>query len=67
MKPESLIQLIASGNTASVEEEWTRLIETADIPLSELANLHKVLSELCRNGSSGLAEELGGGFGLASP
>jgi len=58
MKPESLIQLIASGNTAAVVEEWTRLIETPDIPLNELADLHTVLSELCRNGNAGLAEEL---------
>lgn len=58
MRPESLIQLIASGNTAAVEEEWTRFIETPDVPLSRLADLHSVLSELCRNSNGALAEEL---------
>ena len=29
MKPESFIQLIESGNIATVEEEWMRLVEAA--------------------------------------
>jgi len=38
MKPESLIQLISNGNTATVEEEWMRLVEGAGVPLTRLVD-----------------------------
>ncbi len=57
MRPESLVQLIGSGNTATVEEEWSRLLESPEMSPSTLRNYHPVLTELCRIGKTSLAEE----------
>ncbi len=57
MKPESLIQLISTGNTTIVEKEWMRLIEAADVPPARLADYQGVLTELCAVGKTTLAEE----------
>ena len=48
MKPDSLVQLVAGGNTRTVEDEWMQLIESPDVSLSELAEYGAVLAELKR-------------------
>ena len=53
---EMLVQLIGSGNKVTVEEEWMRLIESADVPLAQLASYGVVLAELCRVGKQSDAE-----------
>ena len=58
MKPESLIQLIGSGNTTTVDEEWMRLLEAPDLPLARFVGYRDVLAELCRVGKASQAEEL---------
>lgn len=58
MKPESLAQLIASGNITTVEEEWMRLVEAPETPPARLADYQSVLAELCRVGETSKAEEL---------
>lgn len=58
MKPEALVQLVASGNTATVESEWARLIEARDAPLARLLEYDGVLRELCKMGRTSQAEEL---------
>ncbi len=58
MKPESLVQLVGSGNTATVEEEWMRLVEEPDAPPARLAEYDVVLKELCRVDRASQAEEL---------
>src|SRR3972149_2620789 len=57
MRPESLVQLIGSGNTTTVETEWMRLLEAPEMSPSTLLNYHPVLSELCRVGKASVAEE----------
>ena len=58
MKPESFLQLIGSGNAATVDEEWMRLLDTPDLALDQLAKFSVVLSELRRLGRTAQAEEL---------
>ncbi len=58
MKPESLVQLVASGNAATIEVEWMRLIEAQDLPLGQLANYKVVLAELVKVRKASMAEEL---------
>jgi len=58
MQPESLVQLVGSGNTTKVEEEWMRLVEASDATPEGLAAYHVVLAELCRVGKMAQAEEL---------
>ena len=57
MRPESLVQLIGSGNTATVETEWMCLLESPEMSPSTLRNYHPVLTELCRVGKTPVAEE----------
>ena len=57
MQPESLVQLVGSGNTTTVEEEWMRLVESAEVTPTELRAYQPVLTELCRVGKNTLAEE----------
>ncbi len=57
MQPESLVQLVGSGNTATVEAEWTRLVESAEATPALLRTYQPVLAELCRVGKNALAEE----------
>ncbi|GAG20270.1 unnamed protein product, partial [marine sediment metagenome] len=58
MKPESLIQLIGSGNTTTVDEEWMRMLEVPDLPSARMVAYRDVLAELCRVGKASQAEEL---------
>ena len=58
MEAESLVQLVGSGNTATVEEEWMKVVEGAELTLPELAGYNVVLAELCRLGNESLAAEL---------
>jgi transcription elongation factor GreA len=58
MEPESLVKLAASGNTATVEEEWMRLVESAGAASSDLSRYHPVLAELQRVGKASFAEQL---------
>lgn len=58
MKPETLVQLVASGNSATVEKEWMRLVEAQDEPLTRLVEYGEVLRELCKMGRTSQAEEL---------
>ena len=48
MQLDSLVQLVASGNTRTVEEEWMQLIESPDVSLDELSRYTAVLGELKR-------------------
>jgi len=57
MRPESLVQLIGSGNTATVEAEWMGLLESLEASPSTLRDYQPVLAELCRVGKASLAEE----------
>ena len=57
MQPESLIKLIGSGNTKTVEEEWMRIFESSEIPLAKLTGYDAVLAELGGRGQRGLAAE----------
>ena len=57
MRPESLVQLIGSGNTATVETEWMRLLESPELSPSTLRSYHPVLTELCRMGKTSMAED----------
>ncbi len=58
MHPEALVQLIGSGNTATVEEEWMRLVEDAGASPARFLDYQVVLAELRRVGRSEMAEEL---------
>lgn len=58
MQPESLVQLVGSGNTSTVEEEWLRLIESPTVAPSVLCDYHVVLAELSRLGKTEQAEAL---------
>lgn len=58
MKPESLIELVASHNFATVEEEWMRVIEAPEVSPTQLAEYSGVLAELCRAKRASQAEEL---------
>ncbi len=46
MQPESLVRLVGSGNRQKVEEEWLRIMESAEVPLPKLADYAVVLKEL---------------------
>lgn len=55
MQPDSLTQLVGSGNTRTVEEEWLRVFDAPDGSLADLAEYHSVLGELSRTGRQGEA------------
>ncbi|UCE58170.1 MAG: GreA/GreB family elongation factor [Phycisphaerales bacterium] len=46
MQPESLAQLAESGNVRTVEEEWMRVMESADLTTDTLASYDFVLKAL---------------------
>ncbi|MDO8630668.1 MAG: hypothetical protein Q7R41_09245, partial [Phycisphaerales bacterium] len=58
MQPESLVKLVGSGNTSTVEEEWLRLIESPTVAPSVLCDYDVVLAELSRLGKTEQAEAL---------
>ena len=58
MQPEVLVQLIGSGNTATVEEEWMRLVDDAGTSPARFLEYQVVLAELCRMRRREMAEEL---------
>ena len=58
MQPESLVKLVGSGNTSTVEEEWLRLLETPGLTPSKLQPYHPVLAELVKVGKTQQAETL---------
>lgn len=58
MQPESLVQLVGSGNVATVEEEWMKVVESAKPPLVRLADYQIVLAELKKQGRASQAESL---------
>lgn len=58
MQPESLVQLVGSGNVATVEEEWMKVVESARAPLGRLADYQVVLAELKKQGRASQAESL---------
>lgn len=58
MQPESLVKLVGSGNTSTVEEEWLRLLESPGLTPSKLQPYHPVLAELVKVGKTQQAETL---------
>jgi transcription elongation factor GreA-like protein len=58
MQPESLVKLVGSGNTSTVEEEWLRLLESPGLTPSKLQPYHPVLAELAKVGKMQEAETL---------
>ena len=58
MQPEELVQLVGSGNTSTVEDEWMRLVESEEITPPRLLDYQPVLTELCKVGSESIAEAL---------
>ncbi len=58
MEPESLVKLVGSGNTATVEDEWMRLLEAPDLSVANLTRYQVVLGELCKVGKGPFAEQL---------
>ena len=58
MKPEALVELIESGNTAQAEGLWMELIEDIEIPPARLADFHVVLRAMCAKEQRAQAEAL---------
>ncbi len=58
MQSEAMEQLVGSGNTATVEDEWMRLIESQDSTPDRLAGYRCVLKALCECGRRTTAETL---------
>lgn len=58
MQPESLVKLVGSGNNATVEEEWLKLLDLPDLVPARLHPYHVVLAELTRVGKAAQAETL---------
>lgn len=58
MQPESLAKLVGSGNTATVEEEWLKLLESPGMTPASFHAYHVVLSELAKAGKTQQAEVL---------
>ena len=58
MKPESLIQLIGSGNATTVENTWMSVMESPDMTPPQLADYQVVLRALCEKGQSSQAATL---------
>ena len=58
MEPDSIVQLVGSGNVSTVENEWMKVVETADVSLAKLATYHVVLAELKRVDRDSVAAEL---------
>ena len=58
MQPESLVRLVGSGNTATVEEEWLRLLDSPEVALSALCEYQVVLAELVKLGKTEHAETM---------
>jgi len=58
MKPESLVELTASSNFATVDEEWMRLVEAPNLSPAKLAEYSVVLAGLCGVKRTSQAEEL---------
>ena len=58
MEIKSLVQLIGSGNTKTVEEHWLKLLETPELSLERLCRYEKVLAKLVQVDNQQLAEEL---------
>jgi len=56
MQPESLIQLAGSGNIATVEDEWMKVLESSDLTPGGIARYAGVLETLAERGR---AEEAG--------
>ncbi len=58
VKPESLIELVGSGNSRTIEEEWMKLVESPDLSTEALAKYDVVLSELGRTNQASAAAAL---------
>jgi len=58
MQPETMTQLLSSGNIGAVEEELMRLATAADVSPASLARYAPVLEELARTRKNSQAEEL---------
>ncbi len=58
MEIKSLVQLIGSGNTKTVEEHWLELLEASELTVAQLCRYDEVLAELVRVENTQLAEEL---------
>ena len=58
MQSEAMEQLVGSGNTATVEDEWMRLIESQDSTPDQLVGYRCVLKALCKCGRRTTAETL---------
>jgi len=50
MQPESLVKLVGSGNTSTVEEEWLRLLESPGLTPLMIQPYSTVLAELAWRG-----------------
>lgn len=58
MQLDSLVQLVGSGNRATVEEEWLKLVESDRVAPTDFCRYAAVLSELVKKGESDQAEAL---------
>ncbi len=57
MQPESLVQLIGSGNSSVVEKEWMDVVESDEMAPSTLVRYRPVLEALCKEGKRDVAAE----------
>ncbi len=58
MEPDSLVELVKSGNIGTVEQEWMGIIESPEVSPKKLAAYAKVLSEMCQANKCPQAGEL---------
>ena len=58
MKPESLVELVTSGNTATVETEWMEVMQAPETSPETLVQYHVVLAALSKQGQESQAEVL---------
>lgn len=58
MEIKSLVQLVGSGNTKTVEEHWLGLLEAPELSVEQLYHYDEVLAALVRAGSLQQAEAL---------
>lgn len=58
MQLDSLIRLAGSGNRATVEEEWLKLVESERVAPADICRYATVLAELVKKGEAEQAEAL---------
>jgi len=58
MTPEALTQLVGSGNTSTIEDEWMSLLESPDATVRSMTPYSSVLAALKEKGRTSEAEAL---------